>query len=146
MTPRPILLIEDDPDDVALTLRAIERAGVTNPVNVVRDGGEAWDYLLGRGAFTGRDASQLPGLVLLDLKLPIVNGREFLAQLHADPAYQLLRVVVLTSSREPEDLRDCYLHGAASCLRKPVDFLEFVRLVDQMVTYWLELNESPLDA
>ena len=143
MDTRSILLVEDNPDDVVLTMRALQKNGLENAVTVVRDGVEAWDYLLGTGTFVGRDTSQLPALVLLDLKMPKVNGLEFLQRLGEHPELKQLRVVVLTSSQEAEDIIQSYQFGACSYIRKPVDFNEFVQTVGQLGTYWLVLNQQP---
>lgn len=141
MDRRPILLVEDNPDDVVLTLRALHQNQLSNQVIVARDGIEALDYLRGTGEYAGRDSTQLPALVLLDLKLPRMSGTEFLAELQADPRFRPLRVVVLTSSREEEDIASSYAHGACSYIRKPVDFDDFLKAVGQLGLYWLGLNE-----
>jgi two-component system response regulator len=139
---RSILLVEDHPDDVVLTMRALQKHGLGNSVVVVRDGVEALDYLQGRGNYAGRDISQAPALVLLDLKLPRLGGLELLEQLQQDRALQQLRVVVLTSSQEEEDVLASYSHGACSYIRKPVDFQEFLQAVGRLGDYWLRLNEA----
>lgn len=141
MSSRSILLIEDNPDDVVLTLRALQKNGLTNEVIVVRDGVEALDYLHGRGSYVGRDVQQLPALVLLDLKLPRLGGLDLLGQLRTDPQLHRLRVVVLTSSREDEDILTSYSQGACSYIRKPVDFNDFLKAVGHLGVYWLVLNE-----
>ncbi len=142
MDTRSILLVEDNPDDVVLTMRALQKHGLGNSVVVVRDGVEALDYLQGRGHYAGRDPTQAPGLVLLDLKLPRLGGLELLEQLQQDRALQQLRVVVLTSSQEEEDVLASYRHGACSYIRKPVDFQEFLKAVGRLGDYWLRLNEA----
>jgi two-component system, response regulator len=134
-----ILLVEDNPDDVRLTLRAFQKNHIANPVVVARDGVEALDYLFGPGA----EARDLPAVMLLDLKLPRVDGLEVLRRVRAEPRTRLLRVVVLTSSREEPDVARSYANGANSYIRKPVDFEEFVTAVGQLGLYWLLLNESP---
>ncbi len=144
MRDKTILLVEDNPDDELLTLRALKKNSVFNKVVVARDGAEALDYLFGEGAYAGRDTSDVPQLVLLDLKLPKVDGLEVLKRLRADERTRLLPVVILTSSREQQDLLDGYSHGANSYVRKPVDFAQFSRAVEQLELYWLVLNESPL--
>ena len=143
---RLILLVEDNDDDVELTLRALRRHRVANRVDVVRDGAEALDYLYGTGAFSGRDVTDLPQLVLLDLKLPKVGGLEVLERLRADPRTKRLPVVVLTSSNVESDLARSYDLGANSHIRKPVDFTQFMEAVNQLGLYWLVLNEPPPQA
>lgn len=141
MDARSILLVEDNPDDVVLTLRALQKNGLDHEVTVVRDGAEALDYLQGRGPYAGRDSSLLPSLVLLDLKLPKVSGVELLERLSHSDLRDRLRIVVLTSSEEEEDVVSSYRSGACSYVRKPVDFQEFLRTVGQLGKYWLKLNE-----
>jgi two-component system response regulator len=139
---RPILLVEDNPDDEALTLHAFSRNRITNPVVVVHDGVEAVDYLFGTGAFSGRDLSVMPAVVLLDLKLPRIDGLEVLRRIRADARTTLLPVVVLTTSREALDLQQAYNLGANSYIRKPVDFDRFQEAVALLGRYWLSLNET----
>jgi two-component system response regulator len=134
-----ILLVEDNPDDVQLTLRAFKKNHILNPVVVARDGAEALEYLLGAGS-ANRD---LPAVLLLDLKLPKVDGLDVLRRIRAEPRTRFLRVVVLTSSREDQDILSSYANGANSYIRKPVDFDAFVTAVGQLGLYWLLLNESP---
>jgi two-component system, response regulator len=143
MRDKTILLVEDNPDDELLTLRALKKNNVFNKVVVARDGAEALNYLFGEGAYAGRDTSDVPQLVLLDLKLPKVDGLEVLRRLRADERTRLLPVVILTSSREQQDLLDGYGYGANSYVRKPVDFAQFSRAVEQLELYWLVLNETP---
>jgi two-component system response regulator len=138
-----ILLVEDNPDDEALTLRAFSKNNIRNPVVVARNGAEALDYLFAKGAYAGRDVADLPQVVLLDLKLPKVEGLEVLRQIRADERTELLPVVILTSSREEQDLVEGYRLGANSYVRKPVDFDEFVEAARQLGLYWLLLNEVP---
>ncbi len=139
-----ILLVEDNPDDEALTLRAFKKSNLTNEVVVARDGAEALDYLFGTGAYVGRDPDDTPHLVLLDLKLPKVDGLEVLQRIRADQRTRLLPIVILTSSKEQEDLVKSYSLGANSYVRKPVDFNQFVAAIQQLGLYWLVLNQSPV--
>ena len=142
--PNPtILLVEDNPDDEELTLRALSRNNITNEVVVVRDGQEAVDWLEGSGAHAGRDANNIPALILLDLKLPKVDGLDVLRRLRANPRTALVPVVILTSSKEDRDRTSGYQSGANSYVQKPVDFTQFVDAVRQLGMYWLMLNEPP---
>lgn len=143
MASNPILLVEDNPDDEALTLRALGRNKIGNEVIVARDGVEAIDFFFGPGKNPGSDGTPLPQVVLLDLKLPKVDGLEVLRRLRADPRTRLLPIVILTSSSEEKDLIEGYGLGANSYIRKPVDFERFVEAVRQLGLYWLLLNESP---
>jgi len=140
---RVILLVEDNADDEALTLRALAKNRIANEVVVARDGVEALEYLFATGAYAGRDKSQLPQVVLLDLNLPRLGGLEVLRRLRAEPTTATVPVVVLTSSKEDRDLVESYRLGANSYVRKPVDFLEFVEAARQLGLYWLVLNEAP---
>lgn len=137
---RSILLVEDNPMDEQLTLRALSKSKVMNPVVVARDGVEALDYLLGRGPHEGRDVSNQPQVVLLDLKLPRVDGLEVLREIRGNELTKLLPVVVLTSSLEEQDLIRSYSLGANSYIRKPVDFVQFMEAVRQLGLYWLVMN------
>lgn len=139
---RVILLVEDDPKDEALTLRALKKSNVMTPVVVAHDGAEALDYLFARGAHAGRDRSVVPQVILLDLKLPKVDGLEVLEALRADDQTCLLPVVVLSSSLEEQDLLRSYRLGANSYMRKPVDFSQFIEQVKQLGLYWLVLNQA----
>ena len=139
---RPILLAEDNPNDVELVLTALREARLANEVQVARDGAEALDYLYRRGAFTGRPGP-LPAVLLLDLKMPKVDGREVLRQVRADPALRALPVVVLTSSREERDLVQSYELGVNAYVVKPVDFAEFTAAVTHLGCFWALLNEPP---
>lgn len=143
MNNRVILLVEDNPDDEALTLRAFRKSNILNDVVVVRDGVEALDYLFGEGSYEGRDTTRQPVLILLDLKLPKVDGLEVLRRLRADGRTRLLPVVILTSSSEEQDLIASYSLGANSYVRKPVDMVQFYEAVRQLGVYWLMLNEAP---
>ena len=138
-----ILLVEDNPDDEALTIRALNRNNITNAVFVARDGVQAMDYVFAKGEHADRDIKDLPRLVLLDLKLPKVDGLEVLRQIRADERTKRLPVVVLTSSKEEQDLVDSYNLGVNSYIRKPVDFTLFSEAVRQVGLYWLVLNEPP---
>jgi len=143
MDNRIILLVEDNPDDVELTLRALKKNNVTNEVVVAHDGVEALDYLFGSGAYAGRDLSVMPTVILLDLKLPKMDGLEVLRRLRADNRTKLLPVVILTSSKEERDIVNGYNCGANSYVRKPIDFAQFTEAVGQLGLYWLLLNEGP---
>jgi two-component system response regulator len=140
---KTILLVEDNPDDEILARRALKKNYIDNEVVVARDGAEALDYLFGTGVYEGRDTSDTPRVVLLDLKLPKVDGLEVLRRIRADERTRLLPVVILTSSKEQQDLVDGYGGGANSYIRKPVDFARFTEAVRQLGLYWLVLNESP---
>lgn len=138
-----ILLVEDNPDDVALTLRAFKRSHLMNPIAVARDGVEALDYLFGRGVHEKRAAQALPTLVILDLKLPRLDGLGVLKAIRADDRTRFLPVVILTSSKEEQDLISGYTLGANSYVRKPVDFAEFVEAAKVLGIYWLMMNQVP---
>ncbi|HEV8537607.1 MAG TPA: response regulator [Bacteroidota bacterium] len=143
MNHKTILLVEDNPDDELLTIRALRQNNIVNDIEVARDGTEALDYLFGTGKYAGRDSSIMPAVVLLDLKLPKMDGLEVLKRLRADNRTSLLPVVILTSSKEESDLVNGYKLGANSYIRKPVDFLQFIEAVKQLQLYWLVLNERP---
>jgi len=143
MSKKSILLVEDNPDDEALTRRALQRNRIGNELIVVRDGAEALDYLFGTGSYQGRDLSEMPQVVLLDLKLPKIDGLEVLRRLRAHPPTRVLPVVILTSSDEEQDILRGYELGANSYVRKPVEFAEFVEAVGKLGLYWLVLNEGP---
>jgi two-component system, response regulator len=143
MEEKTILLVEDNPDDEALTLRALKKNNIHNRVVVAHDGVEALDYLFQTGAFASLAGRELPQVILLDLKLPKVDGLEVLRRIRADECTRLLPVVILTSSREDQDVIKGYGLGANSYVRKPVDFTEFVEAINKLGMYWLVLNEPP---
>ncbi|HEX6324464.1 MAG TPA: response regulator [Vicinamibacterales bacterium] len=138
-----ILLVEDNPDDEALSMRAFKRNKIRNPIVCVRDGQEALDWLFGEGPYAGRNVADRPAVVLLDLKLPKVDGLEVLRRVRANPATRLTPIVILTSSREDRDRLEGYSLGANSYIQKPVDFEQFVDSIRQLGLYWLVLNEPP---
>lgn len=142
MDEKVILLVEDNPDDAELTLRALKKNNILNQVVLAHDGVEAIDYLFGTGTYAGRDTSVLPSVVLLDLKLPKIDGLEVLKRIRAGELTRYLSVVILTSSKEEQDLIHGYQLGANSYIRKPVDFNQFMEAVRQLGLYWLVLNES----
>jgi two-component system response regulator len=138
-----ILLVEDNPDDEALTLRALKKNNIGNEVVVARDGSAALDYMFGTGEYSGRDPGHLPQVILLDLKLPKIDGLEVLRRIRADQRTKLAPVVILTSSNEEQDRFTGYDLGANSYVRKPVDFNKFIEAVRQLGLYWLVINERP---
>lgn len=143
MDDKIILLVEDNPDDVALTLRAFAKSNILNTVITVGDGEEALDYLFGKGKYEGRNPKILPSVVLLDLKLPKVNGFEVLKTIREDESTKYLPVVILTSSKEEQDIINGYKLGVNSYIRKPVDFGQFFEAVKTLGLYWLLMNETP---
>ncbi|HWQ21274.1 MAG TPA: response regulator [Clostridia bacterium] len=143
MSGKIILLVEDNPDDVALTLRALKKNNIANDVVVAGDGEEALEYLTATGGYAGRTVADVPQVVLLDLKLPKVGGLEVLRAMRADPRTSMLPVVILTSSTEERDIVASYQLGANSYIRKPVDFDQFVDAIRQLGLYWLVLNQAP---
>ena len=138
-----ILLVEDNPDDVELTLRAFKQNNISNKVIVAKDGVEALDYLFGKGMYAGRDTKNMPVVILLDLKLPKINGMEVLKTLRQNEFTKLLPEVILTSSTQEQDVVNGYKLGANSYVRKPVDFTEFIQAVKSLGLYWLIWNEPP---
>lgn len=143
MRDKTILLVEDNPDDELLAMRALRKNGIKGDVVVAHDGVEALDYLFGTGDHSDRDASFVSRLILLDLNLPRISGLEVLRRLRSDERTRLLPVVILSSSGEQQDMLDGYGLGANSYVRKPVDFEQFVKAVEQLKRYWLVLNEAP---
>lgn len=141
--PVEILLVEDNPDDVELTLHALRKHNITNRVHVARDGAEALDFLFCEGPHAGRNCLDRPKVVLLDLKLPKVDGLEVLRRIKSDPRTQTIPVVVLTSSREERDMAESYRLGVNSFIVKPVDFAQFTEAVRNVGLYWMLLNEVP---
>ncbi len=142
-SPVEILLVEDNPNDVELTLHALKKNHIANRIHVVRDGAEALEFLFATGAFTDRHIEQAPKVILLDLKLPKVDGLEVLRRTKEDARTKAIPVVVLTSSREDRDIVDSYKLGVNSYILKPVDFDQFTEAVRQLGLYWLLLNQSP---
>ena len=143
MSAKTILLIEDNPSDIELTQRALERSHVANELVVAHDGQEALDYLFGSGEHAGRDVAALPSVTLLDLHLPLVPGLDVLRAIRADPRTRRMPVVILTSSNEERDVATGYDLGVNSYIQKPVDFERFAEAIRQLGLYWLILNESP---
>ena len=139
-----ILLVEDNPDDVELLLRALRKNNIANDITITHDGAEALDYLFGTGKYSDRDTNETPRIILLDLKLPKLNGLQVLERIRSDERTALTPVIILTSSKEEQDLICGYKSGANSYVRKPVDFNEFVDAVRQIGLYWLLINESPI--
>jgi len=140
---KAILLVEDNPSDIELAKRALERGRVANELVVAEDGQEALDYMFASGAYAGRDASSLPAIVLLDLKLPRISGLDVLRRLRGDARTRRIPVVILTSSKEEQDVAASYDLGVNSYIRKPVDFKQFEESIRQLGMYWLVLNEIP---
>jgi two-component system response regulator len=143
MLGKTILLVEDNADDEELTIRALKKNNVTNNLVIARDGVEALDFLFGTGAYAGRDTALLPGLMLLDLKLPKIDGLEVLRRIRAEERTRRMPVIMLTSSKDDQDVIKSYNLGANSYIRKPVDFHQFTEAVRQLGVYWLVLNEAP---
>ena len=143
MNTKTILLVEDNPDDLELAMRALRKSGHGEGIVVARDGVEALDYVFGTGTFAGRDTTVQPTVILLDLKLPRLGGHEVLERLRKDKRTQLIPVVVLTSSDERDDIRGAYARGANSYIRKPVEFNQFSTVLAELGRYWLDLNSPP---
>jgi two-component system response regulator len=145
MANKTILLVEDNIDDVDLTLHALKKNKISNEVIVVNDGAEALDYLFGTGKFVGRDLSCMPTIILLDLNLPKVSGLEVLKSIRENDLTKFIPVVILTSSKEEQDILKGYNLGVNSYVRKPVDFAQFTEAVSNLCLYWLLLNETPFN-
>lgn len=143
MTPKTILLVEDNPSDIDLTRRAFEKSNILNPLVVAEDGQEALDYLLGTGIYADRDITQTPALILLDLKLPVLDGLEVLKIIREHDKIRRIPVIILTSSRQEQDVSAGYDLGVNSYIRKPVDFHQFMDAIKTLGLYWLVLNELP---
>jgi two-component system, response regulator len=143
MNEKIILLVEDNPDDEELTIRSLRKANITNHIQVAKDGQEALEFLFSEGPYKDRDPAKMPTVVLLDLKLPKLNGIDVLKQMRADPRTILIPVVVLTSSSEDEDMLNSYESGANSYVRKPVDFGAFAEVVTNLGVYWMLHNQPP---
>ena len=143
MKEKIVLLVEDNPDDITLTLRALKKNSILNEVVVAKDGVEALDYLFGTGIYAGRDTSVMPVVTLLDLKLPKIDGFEVLKRVRSNERTKLIPVVILTSSKEERDLINGYSLGANSYIRKPVDFEQFTEAIRELGLYWILINEPP---
>jgi len=143
MKEKAVLLVEDNPDDIELTIRALKKNNILNKVIVANDGVDALDYLFGTGTYAGRDTNERPQVVLLDLKMPRMDGLEVLHRIRSDERTKFLPVVILTTSSEDMDRVTSYKEGANSYIRKPVDFNLFAKAVQQLGLYWLVLNEAP---
>ena len=143
MKEKIILLVEDNPDDITLTLRALKKNSIFNEVVVAKDGVEALDYLFGTGIYAGRDTSVMPVVTLLDLKLPKIDGFEVLKRVRSSERTKLIPIVILTSSKEESDLINGYSLGANSYIRKPVDFEQFTEAIRELGLYWILINEPP---
>ena len=140
-----ILLVEDNPDDVELTLRALKKSKIANKVLVVNDGAQALDFIFNTGAYKGRIAGNQPKVILLDLKLPKINGMEVIRKMKSDESTKTIPIVALTSSEEDEDVKECYDLGVNSYIVKPVDFEKFAKTVADIGLYWLLVNKMPVD-
>lgn len=142
MSEKLILVVEDNPDHLELTVLTLEESGVRAEIAVARDGVEALDYLFGQGQHAGRDTQKQPAFVLLDMKLPKLSGLDVLRSVRSNPLTTLVPVIMLTSSSEHSDMAACYLSGANSFVRKPVDFVDFTEKLNRLQAYWLDVNES----
>lgn len=138
-----VLLVEDNLDDIELTKRAFQKNNISNALVITRDGAETLDYLFGRGKYQGRDIKNLPKLILLDLKMPKVNGLEVLKQIRRSEETKYIPVIILTSSQDKKDIKASYELGANSYIVKPIDFVKFHQVVQQIMLYWIMLNEQP---
>ena len=143
MMPREILLVEDNKSDIDLTLRALKKSNISNKIIVAEDGEEAIDYLHGTGKYSGRDITNFPALILLDINLPKLNGFEVLRRIRGDERTRRVLVIILTSSKEEQDIANGYDLGVNSYIRKPVDFNQFIHAISQLGLYWLVINEPP---
>lgn len=143
MNPKTLMLVDDNPDDVDLTLRALRKCQISSKVIVERDGLDALDYLFGTGRHAGRNTAEQPHVILLDIRMPRLDGLEVLHRLRADERTRCIPVVMLTSSKEERDLAESYRRGANSYIRKPVDYVEFLEVLQHLNLYWLVLNELP---
>jgi len=143
MNAKTILLVEDNQSDIELTKRALKREHILNEIMVVEDGQEALDYMFGKGKYSGRDMSQMPTLILLDIKLPIIDGLEVLRRIRANPRTHRQIVIILTSSKEEQDLVAGYELGVNGYIRKPVDFIQFSEAIKYLGLFWLVVNEAP---
>jgi two-component system response regulator len=143
MVQKTILLVDDNPNDVFLTTRALKKSNIANEIVVAHNGLEALDYLFGTGEYAGRDLAQMPVVVLLDLKMPKMDGQEVLERIRKDPRTRLLPVVILTASKEESDVINCYKSGCNAYVQKPVDFDQFAEATKQLGLFWLVMNEVP---
>lgn len=144
MERKDILLVEDNADDIELAKRAFQKNNIINNIVITRDGSETLDYLYGKGKFKGRDINNIPRLILLDLKMPKVHGIEVLKQIRENELTKYIPVIILTSSQDKKDIIQAYELGANSYIVKPIDFVKFTEVVQQIAMYWLSLNEQPL--
>lgn len=143
MKNKTILLVDDNPDDIELTLLAFKKCNIQNPYFIAKDGEQAIEYLFAKGKYSNRDISEMPTVVLLDLKLPKIDGINVLKTIRANAQTKLIPIVILSSSMEEKDLSECYIHGANSYIRKSIDFVQFVEEVKSIGNYWLYLNIEP---